>query len=119
EAEIVFDNTFDNAVIEFNFTNNKRMRRINMKFNYKEYGDILYRHESYGFRYNSGTSKIQTIDIRLTHMLDDDKFAYEIDLKDDQEFIINGKKIKRFGSADFDLYQSLGSGIQYQTLFNT
>lgn len=80
-----------------------------MKFNYHEYGDILYGVETFRFRFKGQ----ETADVTLLNLLDDNKYAYDIRMTD--KYVPNEFKI--ISSADYSLIESLN--IEPKSVFNS
>jgi|SRR5699024_4696713 len=90
-----------------------------MKFKYEKQGDILYGREEYGVRHGGKHGGMYTSDIRLTHMLDDESFAYHIVLDDKFEVKINGQIIKEINCADYDFINSFDRKTAFKPVFKT
>ncbi|MGH2319785.1 hypothetical protein ACRC6Q_18880 [Planococcus sp. SE5232] len=78
-----------------------------MEFDYKNVGDILYAVENFKFRVKGK----ETADITLLNFLDDDLYAYDIQL--DKSI---PAEFKHINSANSRIYESLE--IEFKSVFN-
>ena len=79
-----------------------------MKFDYKNVGDIVYGVETFRFRFEGK----ETADITLLNFLDNDQYAYDIQLN--QSITTEFKKIN---STDSQLFNSLE--IEFRSIFDS
>lgn len=79
-----------------------------MKFNYQNYGDILCGQEKFIFRLQGGA----TADVTLTIFLDENQYAYDIQITDERV----PSEFRKINSADFQIFASLK--IDMVSIFN-